>query len=344
MKKEVWGFAPPPTGGVSVYCKRLIDKLHAKDGQIIMRNFASSKSGSNYIVDAKNKLVEFLKLLFVPKRIIHSQFTNFKLLLLLYLFGWRHDIIMTLHNRRLVMLNGWKRWIVNRLFQRVKYVIYNDPTYTPLLHEKFDIDEAKIVILPTYISPCKDELKGLTKDIAEFLSRHTYSLSANASRIIKNEVFGDLYGLDQLIYLMDRLVHEKGLDVGMVFCISDIFNHEYYNHCLTRIKGLGLEQHFLFAIDSSVNCFEVWAATDVFLRPTMSDMEGVSVKEALQFGTPVVASDVCTRPKETVLYETGKAEDLFDRTYPLLLRKLRVSYTPEVCVEDEILRIYSSLG
>ena len=344
MKKEIWGFAPPPTGGISVYCKRLIDKLHAKDEHIIMRNFAASKSGCGYIVDVKNKLIEFFKLLFVSKRLIHSQFTNFKLLLLLYLFGWRHDIIMTLHNRRLVMLNGWKRRIVNRLFQRVKYVIYNDPTYTPLLREKFDIDDTKIVLLPTYISPAKDELKGLTKDIAEFLSRHTYNLSANASRIIKNEFFGDLYGLDQLIYLMDRLVNEKGLDVGLVFCVSDIFNHEYYNHCIAKIKELGLERHFLFAIAPSVNGFEVWSATDVFLRPTMSDMEGVSVKEALQFGTPVVASDVCTRPKEAVLYRTGDAEDLFHKTYTLLLGKLRVSYTPEVCVEDEILRIYSSLS
>lgn len=344
MKKEIWGFAPPPIGGISVYCKRLINKLHAKDEQIIMRNFAASKGGCGYIVDVKNKLIEFIKLLFVSKRVIHSQFTNFKLLLLLYLFGWRHDIIITLHNRRLIMLNGWKRWIVNCLFQRVKYVIYNDPAYTSLLCEKYDIDEAKIVILPTYIPPCNDESKGLTKDITDFLSRHAYSLSANASRIIKNEAFGDLYGLDQLIYLMDKLVHEKGVDVGMVFCISDIFNHEYYNHCLAKIKGLGLEEHFLFVINPTINGFEVWAATDLFLRPTMSDMEGVSVKEALQFGTPVVASDVCTRPKEAVLYEAGNADDLFEKVYPMLIRKSRIEYMPEVCVEDEVLRIYSLLG
>ena len=344
MKKEVWGFTPPPIGGVSVYCKRLIDKLHAKDEQIIMRNFAASKSGCGYIIDVKNKLIEFFKLLFVPKRIIHSQFTNFKLLLLLYLFGWRHDIIMTLHNRRLVILNGWKRWIVNRLFQRVKCVIYNDPTYTSLLRGKFDLDEAKILILPTYIPPCKDELRGLTEDITDFLSMHTYSLSANASRIIKNELFGDLYGIDQLISLVDRLVNEKGMDVGLVFCISDIFNYEYYNQCRSRIKELGLENNFLFVVDSAVNGFEVWAATDIFLRPTMSDMEGVSIKEALQFGTPVVASDVCTRPQEAILYEAGNADDLFEKVYSLLQIKKRVKYTPDVSVEAEVLRIYSMIG
>ena len=283
MKKEIWGFNPPPIGGISIYCKRLTDKLHAKESEIIMRNFAGSGSGCDYIVDVKHRLIEFLKLFFVPKRLIHAQFTNFYLLMMLYLCGWRHNIVLTLHNRRLVLLDGWKRWVVNRLLQRVKYVIYNDPTYTPLLHEKFDIDDSKIVILPTYISPGRDELKGLTPDIASFLSKHEYSISANAHRVIQN-VYGDLYGIDQLIYLMDRLVNERGMDVGIVFCISEIFNHEYYNECCARIKKLGLECNFHFVVQSPVNGFEVWAATDLFLRPTMSDMEGVSVKEALQFG------------------------------------------------------------
>lgn len=340
MKKEIWGFYPPPIGGISIYCKRLIDKLHAKDEKIVMRNFAASESACGYVLDVKNKLLEFLKLLFLPKRLIHAQFTNFYLLMLLYLCGWRHCIVLTLHNRRLILLNGWKRKIVNRLLRRVKYVIYNDPTYTPLLRDKFDIDEQKIVILPTYISPGKDELKGLHSDITTFIAKHELTISANAHRVIHN-VYGDLYGIDQLISLMDRLVHEKCMDVGLVFCISEIFDHEYYRQCLDRINGLGLEENFLFVIQSPVNGFEVWAATDLFLRPTMTDMEGVSVKEALQFGTPVVASDVCTRPKETVLYETGNADDLFRKVYPLLMQKPRVKYTPEVCVEEEILHIYS---
>jgi glycosyltransferase involved in cell wall biosynthesis len=317
--------------------------LHAKDSDIVMSNFAAPGSGRDYIVDVKFKLVEFLKLIFTSKKLIHAQFTNFYLLMMLYFCGWRHDIVLTLHNRRLVLLSGWKRWIVNRLLQHVKYVIYNDPTYTPLLQEKFDIDDSKIVILPTYISPGKDELKGLTPDITSFLSQHEYTVSANAHRVIQN-VFGDLYGIDQLISLMDKLVNEKGMDVGLVFCISEIFNHEYYNECCAKIKELGLERNFHFVIQSPVNGFEVWAATDLFLRPTMSDMEGVSVKEALQFGTPVVASDVCIRPKEEVLYRTGDAEDLFEQVYPLLQRKTRVTYNPEVQVEDEILRIYSLLS
>ena len=37
MKKEIWGFYPPPIGGISIYCKRLVEKMHAKDNDVVMR-------------------------------------------------------------------------------------------------------------------------------------------------------------------------------------------------------------------------------------------------------------------------------------------------------------------
>lgn len=343
MKKEIWGFYPPPVGGISIYCKRLIEKLNAKETGIVMRNFAGSRSGCDYVVDVKIRILEFLKLLFVPKRLIHAQFTNFYMLMLLNFCGWRHEIVITLHNRRLVMLDGWKRRIVCRLLKRVRYIIYNDPAYTPLLSEKFSIDVSKVVILPTYIPPADNEMKGLTHDIKGLVARHEYTLSANANRIIKNEVFGDLYGIDQLIGLMDRLVNGQKLNAGMLFCISEVFNQDYFDECKKRIDSLGLAGYFHFIVQSPANGFEVWAATDLFLRPTMSDMEGVSVKEALQSGTPVVASDVCTRPKEAVLYEAGNVDSLYEKVLPLLLGKERVSYVPDVDVVNEILSLYSNV-
>lgn len=342
MKKEIWGFYPPPIGGISIYCKRLAEKLHAIDESVIMRDFAQSGYESECVVRVKNRVLEFMKLPFVPKRIIHAQFTNFYLLMMLFFFGGRHHIVLTLHNRRIVLLDGWKRKVVNRLFRRAKYIIYNDPAYTALLCEKYDIEKGKIVLLPTYMAPEQSEMRGLTTELEEFINKHEYSLSSNAHRVINN-VFGDLYGIDQLIYLMNRLVNEKGLDVGMVFCIADIFDYEYYDRCVAQIGELGLTDHFYFAVNAPVNGFEVWAHTNLFVRATMSDMEGVSVKEALQFGTPVVASDVCTRPQETVLYKTGDANDLFEKVYPLLLERKRTVYVPEVHVENEVMRIYSSL-
>lgn len=341
MKKEIWGFYPPPIGGISIYCKRLVEKLYLNDKDVLLRNFAKSKSSKNYVVDVKHRIWAFISLIFVKKRIIHSQFTNINMLLLLYLFGWRHPLIITLHNRRIVLLDGWKRKVVNRLFRRARYLIYNDDSYTEELQKKYDIDTGKIIILPTYISPSKEEIRGVTNDIEEFCSNHACSLSANANRLMKN-VFGDVYGLNQIIELMDRLVNRDGVDAGFVFCIAEVYNNEYYDECLARIEELNLKEHFLFVIESSVNGFEVWARTDIFLRPTMSDMEGISVKEALEFGTPVVASDVCVRPAEAVLYKKGDIDDLHEKVVRLLQTKSRVEYKPDVVVPEEVEKLYSN--
>lgn len=339
MKKEIWGFYPPPLGGISMYCKRLSEKLRAKDVDVLLRNFAKSKSDKEYVVDVDHRIWQFVSLLFGKKRLIHSQFTNIFMLLLLYIFGWRHPLIMTLHNRRIILLGGWKKRVVNRLFLRARYIVYNDSDYTAELQKHFDIDLNKIVILPTYISPSKDECRGVTPEIAEFCNRHKYTMSANAHRLMNN-VFGDVYGLDQIIELMNRLVNKDGMDVGLVFCMVE-YDDNYYNESLRTIEKYNLKNNFLFVIASPVNGFEVWAHTDLFLRPTKSDMEGISVKEALEFGTPVVASDVCVRPREAVLYRKADVDDLYDKVSCVLKEKKRVKYSPEVSVPDELAKLYS---
>ena len=90
-------------------------------------------------------------------------------------------------------------------------------------------------------------------------------------------------------------------------------DNEYYQSCLKRIDELSLGDNFLFVTGSDVNGFEVWERTDLFVRATRTDMEGISVKESLQYGTPVVASDVCTRPVEAILYKDGTMHILLTR-------------------------------
>jgi glycosyltransferase involved in cell wall biosynthesis len=43
----------------------------------------------------------------------------------------------------------------------------------------------------------------------------------------------------------------------------------------------------------------------VFVRPSRADGDAVSIREALQAGVPVVASDVVERPDGAVLFRTG---------------------------------------
>ena len=56
------------------------------------------------------------------------------------------------------------------------------------------------------------------------------------------------------------------------------------------------------------------ARSSVLLRPTNTDGDAVSVREALWLGVPVIASDVVERPAGTELFRTRDAESLWQAT------------------------------
>ncbi len=52
------------------------------------------------------------------------------------------------------------------------------------------------------------------------------------------------------------------------------------------------------------------ADSNVFLRTTLFDGDSISVREALHFGVPAIASDSVPRPDNTCLFQTGDIDDL----------------------------------
>jgi glycosyltransferase involved in cell wall biosynthesis len=53
----------------------------------------------------------------------------------------------------------------------------------------------------------------------------------------------------------------------------------------------------------------VMSESDVFLRPTNTDGDAVSIREALYLGTPVVTSDAVPRPEPCVLFANRDMKD-----------------------------------
>ncbi|MFM9839140.1 MAG: glycosyltransferase [Cyclobacteriaceae bacterium] len=49
------------------------------------------------------------------------------------------------------------------------------------------------------------------------------------------------------------------------------------------------------------------------LRTNNSDGYGVSLQEAMDLRVPAIASDVCIRPKGTILFKKGNLDDLFEK-------------------------------
>ena len=93
------------------------------------------------------------------------------------------------------------------------------------------------------------------------------------------------------------------------------------------------------------SCLAVIARSDIFVRPTFSDGDATSVREAIALGTPVVASDVVIRPAGTVSFKTGDAHDFVSKMDSLLSApgpRLRVRPEPGFNGIQRLLELYSS--
>lgn len=312
MKIEIWGTYPPPIGGVSIHIYRLIHSLHTIDSSVVLRNFGKQVSNISYVKHVSYPWMEFLLLPFRKKRIIHLHSNNIFAFALFLLFGGRHKVGVTLHNQNLIKKTSFiKKKIIQVFLRHAAFVVLNDDNYLLKLCSHFHCSRNNFHILPAFLPPTQAEYIGLSEDILFFRKQHFFLLSANAYKL-RYENGIDIYGFDLLIQLVKSL-KEKGINVGLVFCLPMIGDMEYYQKCLSSIKEMNIDDNILVVQREIPNGFEIWKLSDLFIRPTYTDIEGISVKEALFCGTPAVASDVCKRPSEAVLFKNRSYEDLEEK-------------------------------
>lgn len=73
-----------------------------------------------------------------------------------------------------------------------------------------------------------------------------------------------------------------------------------------------MEDNFLFQTNP-YQFYPILMKSDIFTRPTTSDGDAISLREALYLKTPSVASDVVPRPEGTVLFKNRDVADFIDR-------------------------------
>ena len=191
----------------------------------------------------------------------------------------------------------------------------------PIIKEKIislGIAPENIEVIPSFIPPTvrEEEIAEIPQEVWAFMNSHNPVISANAYRIIfyNNQ---DLYGIDMCVDLCANL-GQYYPEIGLVFCLPDIGDHEYFNKMKQRIAEKGIENNFLF-ITEQYQFYPILMKCDAFVRPTNVDGYGISIAEAIYFKVPAVASDVCSRPEGTILFSsrdmgefTSKVKDVLD--------------------------------
>ncbi len=341
------GVYPPPIGGVSIHIQRLM--AGCRDNGIRCIVFDVSRRlkkvpGVYNIV----RVSDWPRILFSPQDIVHIHTTN---------MNWKIPSIFCY----LAIIKG------ARLVFSCHSLIYRPQDFSPLgrrmmkmmlktashciavnaeMKEKLVSMGArpdKVIVLTPYLPPLikEEEIAEIPPEVWSFMKGHKPLLSANGSAIYKFNG-EDLYGMDMCIDLCAAL---KSIypGVGLVFCLQNISDYDYFHELKRKIAEKGIEDNFLFQT-KPCQFYPVLMKSDIFVRPTNTDGDAISLREALYLKVPSVASDAVPRPEGTAIFKSRDTAGFIDCVKEVWENytdhKKRVEHLSMPDVLGEILAIY----
>lgn len=332
---NIIGKVPPPIGGVTIHTLRLYRWL--KQDKSLSIKFSSLNKNDiedtdvryigNYFAWITKKLVFGFK-----EDIVHYQGANYFGLILLYLIKLVHPnfkLVLSVHGEGYV-----QRLEKRRYLSKIIYFILNrlDLIITSGEHLKEQLlsinIKSKIEVIDPFLMPLEDDKKVYPEYLSDIINTEKFIISANAFNIDKIDNDSDLYGLHILSNIAKRLNNDK-IDFKMIIMVANKNDTEYLDKLFLDVKNV------FIVSDVSVNGWQVLADSDLMIRPTSTDGDALSIKEALSFGVDVIASDVTPRDKNVTLFHYSDIDELYTKVLDKIENKNSNNLT-KGCIENSI--------
>lgn len=316
------GMYPPPYGGVSVHIKRLYEKLKQN---ISIKILATNKNREFEHKKMKKIILEFPFL--KEKCIYHFHDSAVKILSFTGFlnFIFKKKVIVTIHNNRLEEnyknSNKIFKFLLKGFIKYINHIVLVSDYLKPFLIE-CGVKEKNISIIPAYINPVineKDYLK-IDKEVWDFIenskNKNEKIITGNGNiKFFNNE---DLYGLDLLINLI-YLLKKNNYKVSLIFALLGYESQTkeertYFESLLEKIQEYQIEENIFIYKVKDTEYYPILDKTDIFIRPTNTDGDAVSLREAIYFRKPNIASNIVKRPEGTIIFKTRDVKDLFEKT------------------------------
>ena len=352
-----FAFVPPPYGGVSVYVKRLINQL-SKDGYAVGGYYIHDKVNGEFkrlplydkwiwIETAKYpfKILKYIHSI-ANYEIIHS---HFSLEGMLYLWTFktfcRKKIVVTVHNS--MCANFLKKTnFINKFFLKVmlqsnvQWVAVSNQAKSAIESLSFKIKNP-IHVIPAYIPDLCTDYAELSSDVQLYLNQHEKNIAFYGHSFMTNGSNTDVYGFKTVIRLYSILL-QNCQSLGLVICLSDASEIDKIAELHKLAKECGVDDSIFWQIGAINNIKKLWEQVHIYFRPTSTDGDSVAVREALDEGVIVVASDVAFRPDGVIKYRYGDIKDAVDKVL-LALKMPKEDKEPNMKYYEDMKRIYDSL-
>ncbi|CAJ36729.1 glycosyltransferase family 1 protein [Methanocella arvoryzae] len=318
-KIDLIGHYPPPYGGIQVHIQRLQTYLEDNGYTCIVYDFNGTVKRKN-IIDIKHNLPSCFLL---NGDIINYHAAGMTLSNSLAIIFFRFisfingkTFLITYHSMRnnLLFYNNLTR-IVAKLFLRLTpyFIVVNQDIKDRLVSLNVNSENVKIIspFFPPVINSSDIEL--VPSHVWDFINSHHPIISANASSI-SFYFEEDLYGIDMCVELCKSLI-ESYPNIGFIFSLAKLNNVDYFEKLKSRLQGI--ENNFLFLI-GPYPFYPILLKSHIFVRPTNSDGDAVSIWESLFFKIPTIASDCVSRPAGTIIFKNRNNLDLLNKTIMVL--------------------------
>ncbi len=323
MKIAILGPYPPPYGGTSVHVQRLQEQLVQKDIACVVYDYSGVPKKIPGVVTIRNRAIWFLAQLFhSPANIIYCRgYSPMALagLSLLAAIKQKKVIITTggfLFGDKSI---GLRHKVAFLLAAKtgVHFVAESVKSKQIILSLGIKSENVCEQVIPGFIPPHvkAEDAAQIRQEVWDFIDSHNPILTANAFRISFYNNY-DLYGIDLCIDMCANLKMSYP-KIGFVFCLPDIGDHEYFSKMREKIRCKGVEGNFLF-VTKPCPYYPILRKSDIFVRPTNIDGDANSLREALYFKVPSVASDAVVRPEGTILFKNRDANDLTQKVKDML--------------------------
>jgi len=330
------GPLPEPKGGVSIHIVRLTNLIQS---HFNVRHIDESPDFKSGIFNLRSgNIFGYLRLLLWADIVhIHSGVTLLRLTHILAAALLFRKIIVTIH--AFPHQKGHQTRI-NSLFLRLpnKVIVVNDEIPKLLYLHNFHIK-------PAFIPPNLASEPDLPANVSGWISSRKKAdntiLAANAFRI---DFYNgnDLYGIDLCIQSLRELVHNYNRKVSLIFVLSSLSkSKKYFNEYKALISKYALTDHIML-IQADLSFVKLVEITDMVLRPTCTDGDALTVREALFLGKPVIASDVVARPEGTMLFRNRDYKDMSSKILGVLDGQIQIhshTFTP-INYKDYYINLY----
>jgi len=306
---------PPPYGGVTVEVQRLRPLLERHGVDYVIYNAVSASADGEKVISVYRfrRLWTLWYLLLGREPAVYLMSGR----LVAWLLGafaarWRGKrVLVQLRNSFLadwIAGSPWRRLWAGVALRRLTGVV----CVSRLLMDSaatVGVEPRRLLWSPAFLPPelAPEDRSNVAPEVWAFAASHTPLIAANGKVLWYQGQ--DLYGLDHLVELAARLKIDFP-EVGIVVCFWDHVPEDgaYLVELQRRAEKLGVSDNILF--NTRKGAFvPVLEASHLFVRPTNTDGDAVSIREALYLGLPTVASDAVERPRGAVVFRTRDLDD-----------------------------------